>query len=480
MLFNSLTYLFFITIVFVGYWWFLRKNFNRQNLLLFAASYCFYGWWDVRFLALIFISSSVDFFLGRAIFKQNDKKKKLHLLGLCLIINLGMLGFFKYFNFFTDSFAALLNQFGMSPNLISLQIILPVGISFYTFQSLSYSIDIYRGKIQPTNQFIPFMTFVSFFPQLVAGPIQRASDLLPQFLKERTFNRESVISGFRLILYGLFKKMVIADRLAYFVDHIYNSSNKFDGTVLLAATFMFGLQIYCDFSGYSDIATGSARLLGFDLTANFRTPYLARSFREFWRRWHISLSTWFRDYVYIPLGGNKVSQSRWIFNILLTFTISGLWHGASFTFIIWGFLHGFLLVVEHFCSKILTLPRKLSWIGLCLTFILVNLIWVFFRAETFSQSAEIFFSFTQMSFDFIPDALSAFQNNYEFRESAISLLCGFPLFLFFELRIVTADFDLTINKYRTLTRWIVYCTLTFMILFFGVLHAAPQFIYFQF
>jgi len=480
MLFNTLTYFFFISIVLVLYWWLLRKDFRQQNLLLFIASYCFYGWWDVRFLALIFISSSVDFFLGRAIFYQTDRKKKLHLLWICLLINLGMLGFFKYFNFFTDTFAVLIKQFGIEPNLKTLQIILPAGISFYTFQSLSYSIDIYRGKIQPTNQFISFMTFVSFFPQLVAGPIQRASDLLPQFLKERTFNRERVTSGFRLILYGLFKKMVIADRLAYFVDHIYNSSENYDGTVLLAATFMFGFQIYCDFSGYSDIATGSARLLGFDLTANFRTPYLTRSFREFWRRWHISLSTWFRDYVYIPLGGNHVSQGRWIFNILLTFTISGLWHGASITFIIWGFLHGFFLVSEHFISKIVALPKKLSWIGLLITFIMVNLTWVFFRADSLSQSVHILSSFTQFSFDFMPKALSEFRMNNELREFAISLLAGFPLFILFEILIGETDFNTVMNKNGIALRWCIYFLLAFMILFFGVLHAAPQFIYFQF
>jgi D-alanyl-lipoteichoic acid acyltransferase DltB (MBOAT superfamily) len=480
MLFNSLTYFFFISIVLTLYWWLLRNDFRRQNLLLFVASYCFYGWWDARFLALIFISSSVDFFLGRAIFRQPDKKKKLHLLWICLMINLGMLGFFKYFNFFTDTFAILVKQFGFEPNLKTLRIILPVGISFYTFQSLSYSIDIYRGKIQPTNKFVSFMTFVSFFPQLVAGPIQRASDLLPQFLKARTFNRERMISGFRLILYGLFKKMVIADRLAYFVDHIYNSSEKYDGSVLLAATFMFGFQIYCDFSGYSDIATGSARLLGFDLTANFRTPYLTKSFREFWRRWHISLSTWFRDYVYIPLGGNHVSQGRWIINILLTFTISGLWHGASITFIIWGFLHGLFLVSERFISKIVELPARFSWINLIVTFLMVNLIWVFFRADSLSQSVHIFSSFTQLNFDFMPKALSEFGTNDEFREFALSLLVGLPFFVIFELLIGETDFDQVMNKNGIVLRWITYFVLVLIILLFGVLHSAPQFIYFQF
>jgi D-alanyl-lipoteichoic acid acyltransferase DltB (MBOAT superfamily) len=480
MLFNSITYFFFFILVFALYWSVLRKNFRWQNLFLLGASYCFYGWWDVRFLILIFISSSVDFFLGRAIFNQTFKKKKLHLLWLCMLINLGMLGFFKYYNFFVDSFASLSTNFGLQPNLKTLHIILPIGISFYTFQSLSYSIDIYRGKIQPTNNFISFMAFVSFFPQLVAGPIQRASELLPQFLKARTFKSDRLISGFRFILYGLFKKMVIADRLAYFVDRIYDSPERFDGMVLLAATFMFGFQIYCDFSGYSDIAIGSARLLGFDLTQNFKTPYLSNSFRDFWRRWHISLSTWFRDYVYIPLGGNRVSQSRWIFNILLTFTLSGLWHGASLTFIIWGFLHGFFLVSEHYISKVITLPKSFSWIGFITTFVMVNLAWVFFRAHTFDQSMFIFSSFGNLNFDFVSKGLALFAENNQFKEFTISILASFPLFIILEMLINQADFNNLIVTRGIILRWSFYLILAFGILIFGVLNAAPKFIYFQF
>lgn len=480
MLFNSITYFFFFILVFALYWSVLRKNFGWQNLFLLGASYCFYGWWDVRFLILIFISSSVDFFLGRAIFNQSGKKKKLHLLWLCMLINLGMLGYFKYYNFFIDSFASLSASFGLQPSLTTLHIILPIGISFYTFQSLSYSIDIYRGKIQPTNNFISFMAFVSFFPQLVAGPIQRASDLLPQFLKARTVNREQLVSGFRYILYGLFKKMVIADRLAYFVDHIYDSPEKFDGSVLLAATFMFGFQIYCDFSGYSDIAIGSARLLGFDLTQNFKTPYLSNSFRDFWRRWHISLSTWFRDYVYIPLGGNRVSQSRWIFNILLTFTLSGLWHGASLTFIIWGFLHGLYLVLEHYISKIVTLSKRFSWIGFVVTFVMVNLAWVFFRAHTFEQSIFILSSFKNLNLDFVSKGIAFFATNNEFREFSISILASFPLFIILEILINQNDFNSLIVKRGFFLRWSIYVILAINILAFGVLTAAPQFIYFQF
>ena len=480
MLFNSITYFFFVIIVFTLYWSALRRNFKWQNILLFAASYCFYGWWDVRFLILIFISSIVDFFLGRAIYHQPEKTKKRYLLWMCMFINLGMLGFFKYFNFFIDSFSTLLIEIGFQSNIKTLQIILPVGISFYTFQSLSYSIDIYRGKIKPTNDFISFMTFVSFFPQLVAGPIERASHLLPQFLKARTFNREQLISGFRYILYGLFKKMVIADRLSYFVNHIYDSPEKYDGTVMLAATFMFGFQIYCDFSGYSDIAIGSARLLGFDLMQNFRTPYFTKNFKDFWHRWHISLSSWFRDYVYIPLGGNHVSYSRWIFNILITFTLSGLWHGASLTFIIWGFVHGIFLVSENLISKFNLVPKKLSWLGFVVTFLLVNITWVFFRAGSFDQSIYILSEFRHLNFDFIPDALSFFTTNNQFREFSISLMVSLPLFLLFEILINQTDFDTIVKKTGIAFRWGIYLLFAFMILIFGVLNSAPQFIYFQF
>ena len=324
------------------------------------------------------------------------------------------------------------------------------------------------------------MTFVSFFPQLVAGPIERASDLLPQFLKARTFKSEHLVSGLRFILYGLFKKMVIADRLSYFVNHIYSTPEKFDASVLLIATFMFGIQIYCDFSGYSDIAIGSARMLGFDLMQNFKTPYLAKSFQEFWRRWHISLSTWFRDYVYIPLGGNRVSQSRWIFNILLTFTLSGLWHGASLTFIIWGFLHGFLLVTEHILSKLISLTKKSSWISFVTTFAVVNLIWVFFRADSLDQSMYILSSFKDLNLNFVSKGITLFAGNNEFREFSISILASFPLFIILEVLINQSDFNSLIIKRRTIFRWSVYLILAFYILTFGVLNAAPQFIYFQF
>lgn len=480
MLFNTLTYLWFICIVFFTYWIILGKNFRLQNLFLFVASYCFYGWWDPRFLILIFFSSSIDFFLGRAIFRQEVQAKRKFLLGTCIFLNLGILGFFKYYNFFIDSFSNILGEVGFNVHPSTLKIILPVGVSFYTFQSLSYSIDVFRKKIQPTNDFISFMTFVSFFPQLVAGPIERASHLLPQFLVTRRFESGQIISGLRFILYGLFKKMVIADRLAYFVDHVYSSPSQHGGIELIAATFLFGFQIYCDFSGYSDIAIGSARLLGFDLMQNFKFPYFSKNFQDFWRRWHISLSTWFRDYVYIPLGGSRVPARKWALNILVTFTISGLWHGAAATFIIWGFLHGLYLVAEKLINE-WTKPAKANkWIGFLTTFILINLTWIFFRSGTFSQSMEIIRQLVDLNTDFIGRFAKNYNENNQFREFVTALLFGFPLFFATEVLIRDSDFNDKVARLNSVNRWAIYVFFASAILLLGVLNSAPQFIYFQF
>jgi len=479
MLFNTLTYFWFICIVFSAYWFVLNRKTKLQNIFLLIASYCFYGWWDVRFLILIFISSTADFFIGRAIWNQKIKAKKRLLLGLCLLLNIGILGFFKYYNFFVDSILALSKDLGFQLTFSTLKIILPVGVSFYTFQSLSYTIDVYRNKITPTNDYISFLAFVAFFPQLVAGPIERAAHLLPQFLKERQFDKEKVKSGFRFILYGLFKKMVIADRLAYFVDHIYSSSSGYSGIPLLAAAFMFGFQIYCDFSGYSDIAIGSARLLGFDLMQNFRFPYFSKNLQEFWRRWHISLSTWFRDYVYVPLGGNQVPKKRWAANIILTFTLSGLWHGAAATFVVWGFLHGVFLVIESYIKP--AHPGKIrNWIGLVTTFLLVNLALIFFRSNSISQSLEIFGHIPNINWSFVGQFLSNWDSNNQFREFAISLIVGFPVFLATEILCRKNDFNEQVVRCTILKRWVIYLVFVSMILLFGVLSLAPKFIYFQF
>ncbi|MCA9886173.1 MAG: MBOAT family protein, partial [Anaerolineae bacterium] len=322
--FISIAYIvFFIVVAFI----YFRLPQQQRWILLLVASYFFYAYWEVTYLILIVFSTFVDYFVARLIgaTPQDNQVRRRALITISLLINLGTLFVFKYFNFFADSLNDLLIQLGLNTNLATLEILLPVGISFYTFQSMSYTIDVYRGHIQPEKHFGVFATYIAFFPQLVAGPIERAGNMLPQFFEDHRFDYARIVSGLRLMLWGAFKKVVIADRIAEYVNTIYGRPEDYTGTVLILGTLLFAFQIYCDFSGYSDIAIGTARIFGFDLMTNFRQPYLSRSFREFWRRWHISLSTWFRDYVYIPLGGNRVPFSRNILNLLIVFVVSGLW-----------------------------------------------------------------------------------------------------------------------------------------------------------
>ena len=345
MLFNSLEFFIFLPIVFILYWYIINKNLNLQNSLLLIASYVFYGWWDYRFLSLIALSTIVDYIVGLSIHNADTKANKKYWLILSMLFNLGLLGFFKYYNFFIDSWVDLISSFGYSiENTWTLKVILPVGISFYTFQTMSYSIDIYREKLAPTKNFIAFAAFVSFFPQLVAGPIERASNLLPQILKKRKFDKDLAIKGIEQIVWGMFKKVVIADSIAPIVNDIFNNYDSFSGGTLITGAIFFAVQIYCDFSGYSDIAIGTAKLFGFNLMTNFNFPYFSRSIAEFWRKWHISLSTWFRDYLYIPLGGSKVGKVKGVRNVFAIFLVSGFWHGANWTFIAWGGIHALLFI----------------------------------------------------------------------------------------------------------------------------------------
>jgi len=342
MLFNSLEFFIFLPTVFCLYWFIFQKNIRVQNLLLLISSYVFYGWWDYRFLSLIFLSTIVDYFAGLKIHDSNDKKTKKSYLWISILFNLGLLGFFKYFNFFIDSWIDLLGVFGYEQKSTwTLNVILPIGISFYTFQTMSYSLDIYYGKLKPTKDFISFASFVSFFPQLVAGPIERASNLLPQILNNRKFNYEQGVQGLRLILWGMFKKVVIADSLAPFVDTIFQNYTTLNGGTLLLGLIYFSFQIYCDFSGYSDIAIGTSKLFGFELMSNFKFPIFSRDIREFWQKFHISMSSWFRDYLYmnILLRLRAYGIYGLIFATFFTYSIIGLWHGASFTFIVYGLIH---------------------------------------------------------------------------------------------------------------------------------------------
>lgn len=399
MLFNSMDFAVFLPIVFFLYWIFF-KDLRGQNILLLGASYVFYGWWDWRFLSLLALSSLIDYTVGIGMSRTPDPGRRKILLCVSLFANLGFLGFFKYFNFFAENFTQAFSLLGHPiPNTSTLHIILPVGISFYTFQTLSYSIDIYRRKLEPTHNLIAFLAYVSFFPQLVAGPIERAVNLLPQFGKIRQFNHDAAVDGLRQILWGLFKKIVIADNCAVYVNLIYGNHSNYSGSTLLLASLLFAFQIYSDFSGYSDIAIGTARLFGINLIRNFAYPYFSRDIAEFWRRWHISLSTWFRDYVYIPMGGSRVGRLKIVRNIFVIFIVSGFWHGANWTFIIWGALNAIyflpLLLLKRnrrhtdIVAQGRLLPNFTELLQIGCTLSLTVLAWVFFRSQSVTQAFEI-------------------------------------------------------------------------------------------
>lgn len=385
MIFNSVAFLIFFVIVFTTYWLIPKKNYKWQNVLLLVASYVFYGWWDWRFLSLIAFSTVLDYVVGIQI-QASVSKKKMYLI-ISLISNLGLLCVFKYFNFFIDSWVNLWSLFGYEMSISTLNIILPVGISFYTFQTMSYSIDIYRGELKPTKNFIEFATFVSFFPQLVAGPIERASNLLPQLARERNMSLNRFKDGLFQIFIGFFRKVVVADAIGSMIDGIYNDPDIHNASSLVMAIVLYSFQIYFDFSGYSDIAIGTAKILGFDFKRNFNLPYFSVSITEFWRRWHISLSTWLRDYLYIPLGGNKKGIKIQYRNLFITMLLGGLWHGSSWNFVIWGAIHGLFLSLE---KRFQLIPQKYTVLKNLFIFSLVSLVWIFFRALSFDDSMLIF------------------------------------------------------------------------------------------
>tara|TARA_Y100000816_G_C26082256_1_gene570553 strand:+ start:150 stop:1568 length:1419 start_codon:yes stop_codon:yes gene_type:complete len=472
MLFNSLEFIIFLPTVFLFYWFVFQKNLRVQNLLLLTSSYIFYGWWDYRFLSLIFLSTVVDYFVGLKIYDSDDSKAKKSYLLISILFNLGLLGFFKYFNFFIDSWIDLFSSVGYETESVwTLNIILPVGISFYTFQTMSYTIDIFRKNLEPTKDFISFASFVSFFPQLVAGPIERATNLLPQILNKREFKYEQGVQGLRLILWGMFKKVVIADSLAPVIDEIFSNYQDYGGGILWLGAVYFAFQIYCDFSGYSDIAIGSSKLFGFELMSNFKFPYFSRNIGEFWRRWHISLSTWFRDYLYIPLGGSKEGKWKSIRNIFIIFVVSGFWHGANWTFIFWGLFHAFLFLPSlifntnrKYTTSIIgedtTLPSIKELSKVVFTFMFVTLGWVLFRTETINDSFHYLF---KMIFEFnIPNQF-------------ITLILYYILpFLILDLLFRFDERDLHKNKLSFL--------IDFVLTFFIYLNFSSNssFIYFQF
>lgn len=490
MLFNSLDFAIFFPIVFALYW-IVSKNLTLRNILLLVSSYVFYGWWDWRFLFLIAFSSIIDFIIGQKIYNTDNQKHRKRFLTLSLLVNLGFLVYFKYSNFFIDTFVDSFKLFGKDLEIGTLNIILPVGISFYTFQTLSYTIDIYRKQLKPTKDWLAFFSFVSFFPQLVAGPIERASHLLPQFYKTYKFNYNLVRSGLLLMAFGLFKKMVIADRAAFYVNEVYNNTDSHNGVSYLYATILFAFQIYCDFSGYSDIAIGASRTMGFDLMKNFDSPYFSKSITEFWRRWHISLSTWFRDYVYIPLGGSKKGKYKTYSNLFIVFLVSGLWHGAAMTFIIWGAIHGLIIVVEKASYKLkqpiynkLGLKKANFSNNLffnIITFSIVCFAWIFFRANSLSDS------FTIVNGIFNNFDLGQVFNNETylvgFKINEFKIICIFIILLLLaEIAHSKRSLVERIKQQGVIFRWSFYTIIVLTIVIFGIYgeRNIQEFIYFQF
>jgi D-alanyl-lipoteichoic acid acyltransferase DltB (MBOAT superfamily) len=478
MLFNSIDFAVFLPIVFLLYWFVVNANLKLQNAFIVCASYVFYAWWDWRFLFLIVFSTLIDYAVGVALSKQENQVRRKVLLWISVVFNLGFLGFFKYYNFFLDNFKTAFSFFGTDIQAGSLNIVLPVGISFYTFQTLSYTVDVYRRKLEPTKNFISFAAFVSFFPQLVAGPIERASNLLPQFYVKRQFNSKLAIEGLRQIIWGLFKKVVIADNCAQFANDIFNNYTDYSSSTLLLGAFYFAFQIYGDFSGYSDIAIGTSKLFGFNLKQNFATPYFSRDIAEFWRRWHISLSTWFRDYLYIPLGGSRGSKWNQIRNVFIIFIVSGFWHGANWTFIVWGALNAlyFLPLMLLDRNRIHTnvvaenslIPSFIELLQMLTTFGLTIFAWIFFRAENVEKAFLYISGIFEFSFQF-GDRLKLNRFAYEM----LPLISMLILMEWFSRR---NEHPLKNIKYPSFYTLII----VLLIVVFGSFSSIQEFIYFQF
>lgn len=478
MLFNSINFAFFLPVVFFLYWFVANKNYKHQNILLLVASYFFYACWDYRFLFLLMFSTFLDYFTGIKMGEATSQKSKKFWFWLSIAINLGFLGFFKYYNFFITSFAEGIANLGLHVDIWTLKIILPVGISFYTFHGLSYVIDIYYDRIKPEKNIVDYSVFVSFFPLLVAGPIERATHLLPQIQRERKFNYVTAVDGLKQILWGLFKKIVIADNCAEFANIIFNDSANQSGSTLALGALFFTFQIYCDFSGYSDIALGVARLFGIDLLRNFAFPYFSRDIAEFWRRWHISLSTWFRDYLYIPLGGSKGGTWMKVRNTFIIFLVSGFWHGSNWTFIIWGLLNAIyflpLLLLKTNRNNLETvaqgklLPTFKEFTSILITFSLTVLAWVFFRADSVSHALSYLKGMFNKSLFTVPTILPF---------SVFALLFIFIIieWLGREEQYALAKLGL---KWNRVVRWSFYYGIILIILLF--MGKEQEFIYFQF
>lgn len=493
MIFTSIDFLIFLPIVFSLFY---LTPYQMRWIILLAASYVFYMWWKPEYLILILISTFVDYYAGIQMGKRSTKEERFPFLLLSLCSNLGLLFLFKYYNFFSHSIEQSLLFFDLSVSIPKNSALLPVGISFYTFQTLSYSIEVYRGTHKPESHLGIFSLFVAFFPQLVAGPIERSSHLMPQFYRKTTFNYQQITDGMKLVTWGFFKKLVIADRAAVLVNQVYETPGDFNGIVLVVATYFFAFQIYCDFSAYSDIAKGCAQMVGIDLMDNFRSPYFSQSIAEFWRRWHISLSTWFKDYLYIPLGGSKVSSGKWYRNIAAVFLLSGLWHGANWTFVIWGGLHATYIIVSTLTaswrqsvvrfSRLERFPLFLRIIRIAITFHLVCFAWIFFRAQSLQDALYIVMHLHEgwltviTNISQIGQGMGILGGNFDFSKTDGLILFG-SIALMETVHILQykTSIRVLISKQHWIIRWIIYYAAIFSILNLGTF-GSEEFIYFQF
>ena len=473
MTFTSIEYLVFFPVVFLLYW-ILGRNKTVQNIIIVTASLFFYGWWDWRFLGLLLITTLTTFYGGAVIEKTDgDRKKQKWISAGVIMLNLGILFFFKYYNFFIQSFSDTFSLFGKRLSVNTLNIILPVGISFYTFTALSYTIDIYQKKIEATKNLLAYCAYTMFFPSILSGPISRATKQLPQYFKKRVFNYDKAVEACKLILMGTVMKLCLADRLCIYVDTVYANIPNHNGTTLLFTSILYTIQIYADFAGYSLLAIGSGKLLGIELPTNFIRPYFSKTVTEFWRRWHISLTTWFRDYIYFPLGGNRVSKMRWMLNTMIVFVVSGLWHGAAYTFLIWGALHGACMIIERllYAKKIKEISDKLNIrniLRIVLTFCIVSFAWIFFRAETLGDAIEIIRKILMSHGSLFVDI-----NTLSMAFIALAIVFIYDFTHEYGIRLRLLNSRIKIVRYATAALLICY------IIGFGVLNSG-SFIYFQF
>ena len=473
MVFASIEYLIFLPVVFLLYWIGCRKNKNLQNGLIVLASLFFYGFWDWRFLGLLLVTAFSTYFAGLWMDRLDNPKKRWWISFGTILLNLGILFGFKYYNFFVQAFVDSFHLLGKELSVSTLKIILPVGISFYTFTALSYSIDVYQRKVEATKDVLAYLAYVTFFPSILSGPISRATKQLPQYSRKREFSYDIAVSACRLILWGAVLKLCLADRLGIYVDAVYGNVANHNGTTLLLASILYTIQIYADFAGYSLMAIGSGRLLGIELPENFVRPYFAKTVTEFWRRWHISLTTWFRDYIYFPLGGNRVKKFRWMLNTMIVFTVSGLWHGAEYTFIIWGAFHGLCMIVERmiYGNKIKEINGRLTFtniLRIILTFCIVSFAWIFFRADNFSDASMIVGKiFTSYGNPFVD--VDVFSMAF----AALMIVFVKDVFDEYDVRLKLLNSDYVVVRYATAILMVIY------IISFGVLNGG-SFIYFQF